>query len=69
MAHSQMVKIRFEGKNLADCDFFTKSDPYLIISRPSSRGVYTFKQVKMPLLFFTNSEVFDELIKNTGQKN
>ena len=47
MAHRQpMVKIRVEGKNLADCDFFTKSDPYLILSRPASRGVYEFKQVE-----------------------
>ena len=43
-----MVKIRFEGKNLADCDFFTKSDPYLVLSRPASKGVYEFKQVKKP---------------------
>jgi len=41
-----MVKIRFEGKNLADCDFFTKSDPYLVLSRPASKGVYDFKQVR-----------------------
>ena len=47
MAHRHpMVKIRVEGKNLADCDFFTKSDPYLILSRPASRGVYEFKQVE-----------------------
>lgn len=46
MAMSQpMVKIRFEGNKLADCDFWTKSDPYLVISRPASRGAYDFKQV------------------------
>ena len=40
-----MVKIRFEGKNLADCDFWTKSDPYLVLSRPASKGAYDFKKV------------------------
>ena len=45
-----MVKIRFEGKNLADCDFFTKSDPYLVLSRPASKGAYDFKQVKIAIL-------------------
>ena len=46
MALSQsMVKILFEGKKLADLDFWTKSDPYLVISRPSSKGEYDFKQV------------------------
>ena len=33
-----MVKIRFEGRNLADCDFWTKSDPYLLIKRPPRAG-------------------------------
>jgi len=47
MALSQpMVKIRFEGKNLADLDFFTKSDPYLVLSRPASKGSYDFKQIR-----------------------
>jgi len=41
-----MVKIRFEGKCLANCDFFTKSDPYLILSRPITKGAYDFKQVR-----------------------
>jgi len=40
-----MVKIRFEGKNLANCDFWTKSDPYLILSRPK-RGGYDFTKVR-----------------------
>ena len=43
-----MVKIRFEGKNLANCDFWTKSDPYLILSRPK-RGGYDFTKVVMNL--------------------
>jgi len=33
-----MVKIRFEGKKLADCDFWTRSDPYLLICRPNRTG-------------------------------
>ena len=41
-----MVKLRFEGKSLADCDFFTKSDPYLVLSRPAYKGVYDYKQVR-----------------------
>ena len=40
-----MVKIKFEGKNLANCDFWTKSDPYLQISRPPRAGS-GFKKVK-----------------------
>ena len=52
MALSQpMVKIRFEGKNLADLDFFTKSDPYLVLSRPASKGSYDFKQVHISLFY------------------
>ena len=47
MSFSQpMVKLRFEGKSLADCDFFTKSDPYLVLSRPAYKGVYDYKQVR-----------------------
>lgn len=33
-----MVKLKFEGKDLADCDFWTKSDPYLTIKRPPRAG-------------------------------
>jgi len=33
-----MVKIRFEGRDLANCDFWTKSDPYLLITRPPRAG-------------------------------
>lgn len=40
-----MVKIRFEGKNLANCDFWTKSDPYLQITRPPRAGS-GFKKVR-----------------------
>ena len=39
-----MVKMLFEGKNLANCDFWTKSDPYLILSRPK-KGDHEFKKV------------------------
>jgi len=34
----QMVRLRFSGRKLADLDFWTKSDPYLVISRPKSTG-------------------------------
>lgn len=40
-----MVKILFEGRNLADCDFFTKSDPYLILSRPKHNETDKFIKV------------------------
>jgi len=33
-----MVRIKFEGRNLEDLDFFTKSDPFLILSRPARNG-------------------------------
>ena len=36
--NKMMVKIRIEGKKLADCDFWTKSDPYLLICRPNRAG-------------------------------
>ena len=56
-----MVKIRFEGKCLANCDFFTKSDPYLILSRPITKGAYDFKQVKFVFslkIFFKRQTLF-----------
>jgi len=40
-----MVKLRIEGKNMAKCDFWTHSDPYLIISRPK-RGSYDFTKIR-----------------------
>ena len=39
------MKILFEGRNLADCDFFTKSDPYLILSRPKHNETDKFIKV------------------------
>jgi len=33
-----MVRIKFEGRNLEDLDFWTKSDPFLILSRPARNG-------------------------------
>jgi len=36
--NKMMVRIRFEGKKLADCDFWTRSDPYLLICRPNRTG-------------------------------
>lgn len=32
------VRIKFEGKNLANLDFWTKSDPFLVVSRPTRNG-------------------------------
>lgn len=49
-----MVKIRFDGKKLANCDFFTKSDPYLVLSRPAFKGAYDFKQVYKSYPLFSN---------------
>merc|ERR1712168_565523 len=34
----QMVILKFEGKKLEDLDFWTKSDPYLTLSRPAKHG-------------------------------
>merc|ERR1712112_55669 len=36
--NQQMVILRFEGKKLEDLDFWTKSDPYLTLSRPAKHG-------------------------------
>jgi len=33
-----MVKLKFEGRKLEDLDFWTKSDPYLTLSRPDKSG-------------------------------
>jgi len=33
-----MVRLRFEGRKLEDLDFWTKSDPYLTLSRPAKTG-------------------------------
>ena len=34
----QMVRLKFEVKNLSDTDYWTKSDPYLCICRPARTG-------------------------------
>ena len=34
----KMARIRFEGKGLDDCDFWTTSDPFLVLSRPARTG-------------------------------
>ena len=41
-----MVKIKFRGSDLADLDFWSKSDPFLVLSRPC-RNSYGLYQVKM----------------------
>ena len=33
-----MVRLKFEGRKLEDLDFWTKSDPFLILSRPARNG-------------------------------
>ena len=44
----QMVILRFEGKKLEDLDFWTKSDPYLTLSRPAKHGPGTVQVCKIP---------------------
>ena len=65
--NKMMVKIRFEGKKLADCDFWTKSDPYLLICRPSRTGKglihvsyfsYSIVNTKKTLISFLVTESF-----------
>ena len=34
MSENTMVRLQFRGKKLADKDFWTKSDPFLVLSRP-----------------------------------
>ena len=34
----RMVRIKFKGKKLKDLDFWTKSDPFLELSRPNFEG-------------------------------
>ena len=38
----RMVKIRLRGSDLADLDFWSKSDPFLVLSRPcrNSHGLH-----------------------------
>eukprot|EP00091_Calanus_sinicus_P005181 TRINITY_DN15575_c0_g1_i1.p1 TRINITY_DN15575_c0_g1~~TRINITY_DN15575_c0_g1_i1.p1 ORF type:complete len:110 (+),score=20.61 TRINITY_DN15575_c0_g1_i1:166-495(+) len=38
LRRQQMVRLRFEGRKLEDLDFWTKSDPYLTLSRPAKNG-------------------------------
>ena len=56
-----MVKMLFEGKNLANCDFWTKSDPYLILSRPK-KGDHEFKKVNMAEALSLYCENFHEFV-------
>jgi len=44
-AQKEMVRLRFSAKNLADLDFFSKSDPFLEVSRPARQG-YNFTTVR-----------------------
>ena len=39
----KMVRIRFEGKGLDDCDLWTTSGPFLILSRPARNGCDWFQ--------------------------
>lgn len=40
-----MVRLQFAGRQLTDLDFWTKSDPFLVVNRPS-RGGDKFVQVR-----------------------
>ena len=40
----RMVKMKFRGSDLADLDFWSKSDPFLVLSRPR-RDSYGLLQV------------------------
>jgi len=44
-AQKEMVRLKFSGKNLADLDTFSKSDPFLELSRPSRQG-YNYTSVR-----------------------
>ena len=33
-----MLRLRLSGRGLADLDFWTKSDPFLTVSRPNRKG-------------------------------
>ena len=35
---SRMLRLRLSGRGLADLDFWTKSDPFLTLSRPNRKG-------------------------------
>ena len=43
----RMAKIRFRGSYLADLDFLSKSDPFLVLSRPEqgSHGLVEVRQI------------------------
>ena len=41
----RMIKIKLSGSDLADLDFWSKSDPFLVMSRPK-RNSYGLQQVK-----------------------
>ena len=34
----RMVQLKFRGSDLADLDFWSKSDPFLVLSRPRRHG-------------------------------
>ena len=42
-----MVRLRFEGRKLEDLYFWTKSDPYLSLSRPAKNGPGVFQVCKI----------------------
>ena len=33
-----MVRLKFSGRSLHDADFWTTSDPFLVLSRPARNG-------------------------------
>lgn len=46
----KMVKLLFQGRNLADLDFWSKSDPYLVLSRLSKSGEKFIKVRKTEII-------------------
>ena len=48
-----MVKIKFRGNDLADLDFWSKSDPFLVLSRPR-RNSYGLQEVRKTETIWNN---------------
>ena len=47
-----MVRLRFEGRKLEDLDFWTKSDPYLTLSRSAKNGSGVVQVCKMSGIYW-----------------
>ena len=75
-----MVRLRFEEKKLEDLDFWTKSDPYLTLSRPAKNGSGAIHLCKMsgvtsalmfcipasfPVFIFWSPHLFNQMINTS----